>query len=283
MNQCRRFCQTAFEYCLAISVAAVTGGQCRALDTNEIIEHATAALKADWAADPLYANVERDEIQKGGKSTSKTFMVLMIDGSEYHFPEAFNDEPLAPSRHQMELLRLREEVQRRRNESPAARQSRIDAWQKERSENGELLLDFPGVLDLALLGEETKDGQTAYVFSATPKPGIMPATRSEKVLAGVQGKAWVDKETLHPSRIECTVVKSVPVFGPLAHVLPGTEIGIGMTRVADSTWLIDRVSIKLNIARLEIFKSSTKTVSTYTRYRPNSVVLSELLDEADHQ
>lgn len=283
VSRIEQLCQIILRSFVALSVAGLAAGPCRALDAKDIVERATEALKADWAADPLYANMERDETRKGDKSTSKTFVVVMIDGSDYHFPVAFNDEPLTPSRRETELARLREEVRRRRHESPEACQSRVEVWQKERDENGELLLDFPGVLDLALLGEEMKDGHSAYVFAATPKPGIAPATRSEKVLAGVEGKAWVDKETLHPFRIECTVVQSVPVFGPLARVLPGTEIGIGMTRVTDSTWLIDRVSISLNLVKLQLFKSTTKTISTYTRYRPNSIVLSELLEEADQR
>ena len=278
-----QFGRTAFAYLVAIGVAGTAAPLCQALDARGIVERATEALKADWAADPSYANVERDETEKGGKSTSKTFVVLMIDGSEYHFPLALDDQPLPQNRHKIELVKLKEEEQRRRNQSPEARQSRIEAWQKQRDENGELLLDFPGVLDLTLLGEETKDGYPAYVFSAVPKPGVVPRTRSEKVLTGVQGKAWVDKKTLHPFRVECTVIKTVPVYGPIARVLPGTDIEIAMTPVADSIWLIDRVSIRLNVAKLGIFKSSTNTVSTYTQYRPNSVVLSELLDEADRQ
>jgi hypothetical protein len=278
-----QFGRTAFAYLAAIGVAVTAAPLCQALDAREIVERATEALKADWAADPSYANVERDETEKGEKSTSKTFVVLMIDGSEYHFPLALDDQPLPPSRHKIELVKLKEEVQHRRSQSPEARQSRIEAWQKQRDENGELLLDFPGILDLTPLGEETKDGYPAYVFSAVPKPGVVPHTRSEKVLTGVQGKAWVDKKTLHPFRVECTVIKTVPVYGPIARVLPGTDIEIAMTPVTDSIWLIDRVSIRLNVAKLGIFKSSTNTVSTYTRYRPNSVVLSELLDEADRQ
>ncbi len=77
------------------------------------------------------------------------------------------------------------------------------------------------------------------------------------------------------------MVKAVPVFGALASVLPATEIEIGMTKVGDSIWLIDRVSMKLNVSKLHMFKSSSATRSTYTHYRPNSVALEELLSEAN--
>jgi hypothetical protein len=247
------------------------------------VQRATAALNSDWASDPSYACVEKDEVQKGEKRTSKTFEVVMIDGSEYHVPLAVDDQPLQPDRQKAELVKLKNEVQRRKSESPSARRARVSAWKKQRDENGELLLDFPSVLTFQLLGEEAKNGHSAYVLSATPIPGIAPTTRAKKVLGGVQGKAWVEKDTLHPMLVQCTVVKPVPVYGALASVLPGTEIEIKMIPVTDSTWLIDEVSIKLNVSKLHVFKSTGLTRSTYTQYRPNSAVLEELLSKADKE
>ena len=264
-------------------VSSLTGQPCQALDVNEIVRRAAEALKADWATDPSYACLERDESQKHGKLSSKTFEVVMIDGSEYHLPVANSDEPISPDRRRAELLKLKQEVERRRNESQSARRSRIEAWERQRQENGEILLDFPGALDFQLLGEEVKNGHPAYALSATPKPGIVPATRAAKVLTGIRGKAWVEKENLHPIAVECTVIRPVPVYGPLASVLPGTDIEITMDRVAEATWLIGLVSMKLNVSKLHLVNSSTTTRSTYTKYRPNADELRDLLAEADRQ
>jgi hypothetical protein len=261
----------------------IAGDPCRAADLSEIVQRATSALNSDWASDPLYACVEKDEVQKGEKTTSKTFEVVMIDGSDYHLPLAVDDQALPPDRQKAELSKLKHEVRRRNGENPSARRARINAWKKQRDENGELLLDFPTALSFQLLGEEAKNGYPAYVLSATPIRGIVPTTRAAKVLAGVQGRAWVEKDTLHPMFVECTVVTPVPVYGALASVLPGTEIEIRMAPVADSTWLIDEVSIKLNVSKLHLFKSTAVTRSTYTQYRPNSSVLEELLSKADQE
>ena len=256
---------------------------CRAAELGDIVQRATVALNADWASDPLYASIERDEVQKGDKQTSKTFQVIMIDGSEYHLPLAVDDQPLSPDRQKAELIKLRTEMQRRKSESASARRARIAAWKKKRDENGELLLDFPTALTFQLVGEETKNGHSAYVLSATPRPGIVPATRAAKVLAGVQGKAWVEKDTLHPMLVECTVVTPVPVYGSLASVLPGTEIEIKMTPVSDSVWLIDEVSTKLKVSKLHMFKSMSVARSTYSQYRPNSTVMEELLSKVGQE
>jgi hypothetical protein len=268
---------------IAICYFGTAHNPCRAAEVSEIVQRATAALNSDWAADPLYACVERDEVQKGEKLTSRTFEVVMIEGSDYNFPLAVNDQALPPDRQKDELIKLKNEVRRRKSESPSARRARINAWKKKRDENGELLLDFPSVLTFQLVGEEAKNGHPAYVLSATPIPGVVPTTRAKKVLAGVQGKAWVEKDTLHPMLVECTVVTPVPVYGALASVLPGTEIEIKMTPVTDSTWLIDEVSTKLNVSKLKVFKSTAVTRSTYTQYRPNSSVVEELLAKAGQE
>jgi hypothetical protein len=252
-------------------------GICCAADLREIVERATAAIHSDWAADPKYACVEKDETRKGDKATSKTFEVVMIDGSEYRLPMAFDDRELPPDREKAELAKLREEAARRKGEGDGARQRRIGAWKKQHDENGEFLLDFPKVFEFELVREEIKDGHPAYVLSAKPKPGFVPSTRAEKVLVGMVGTAWVDKESLHPIHVECSVVRAVPVFGALASVLPGTQIDIGMTPVGDSVWLIDDVEMKLSVSKLHVFKSSESTRSTYTRYKLNGPALEDLL------
>lgn len=256
--------RAAFLLCFA-------GLACGAADLQEIVQHATAAINSDWAADPNYACVEKDETTKGGKTSSKTFQVVMVDGSEYHV-----DLPVD----QAGLMKLKEEAERRRNESAAAREKRIEAWKKQHDENGEFLLDFAKIFDFRLVREEVREGRPAYVLAAQPKPGFVPTTRAAKVLTGMTGTAWVDKETLHPMHVECTVVSPVPVYGPLASVLPGTEIVISMTPVSESVWLIDEVTMKLSVAKLHFFRSNESTRWTYTEYRPNAVELQELLAKA---
>ncbi len=268
---------------LAFSLITLAGQARAAVDLSEIVRRAAEALKADWAADPTYACLERDEAQKHGKLSSRTFEVVMIDGSEYHLPVANDDQPLTADRRHLEILKLKQEVERRRNESQSARRARIETWKRQRDENGEILLDFPSALDFQLIGEEPKNGHPAYVLSATPKPGVVAATRAAKVLTGIRGKAWVEKDNLHPIAVECTVMRPVPVYGPLASVLPGTDIEIAMERVGDATWLIDLVSMKLNVSKLHIVNSSTTTRSTYTKYRPNEDELRDLLAEAERQ
>src|SRR5580698_4114329 len=89
---------------------------CRGADLDEIVSRGTATLKSDWAADADYAYVEKDEVEKGGKLTSKTSQVVYIDGSDYYMPLGIDGQP-----EKAELDKLRNEARRRKAEAPEAR------------------------------------------------------------------------------------------------------------------------------------------------------------------
>jgi hypothetical protein len=249
---------------------------CGAADLEEIIRRGSATLKSDWAADQYYAYVERDEVQKHEKVTSKTSQVVYVDGSDYDMPLAVDDQPLAPDREKAELEKLKNEVRRRNAESPEGRQERVRKFEKERDANEALVLDFPNAFNFELLREETMNGHPAYVLAGTPKKRTGPLSLAAKVLSGMRGTVWIDEENFHAIRAECDVVTPVPVYGILAKVLPGTHIEFGMAPATDSVWLIGELSMDLRVSKL-FFKSTQITRSTYSAYRLNSVVLEELL------
>lgn len=265
---------------VTIVLSLLLAGVCHAADLQEILKRGTAAIQSDWAADPLYACVERDETHKDSKITSKTSEIVMIEGSDYSMPLAVDDQPLSPERQKAELIKLRDEVQKRKRESPSERERRIAAFKKQRDENGELLLGFPQAFIFQVTGEDTKNGYSAYVLSAAPKARTGSVTRAQKVLSGMEGTAWIEKNGSHAISVDVHVVRPVPVFGMLATVLPGTEIEFGMAPVTDSVWLVNEVSMNLEVSKLHMFKSAQMTRTTYTQYRLNSQVLEELLAKA---
>ena len=246
---------------------------CRGADLEEIVSRGTATLKSDWAADSDYAYVEKDEAQKGDSTTSKTSQVVYIAGSDYYMPLGVDGQP-----ERGELEKLKNEVQRRNTESADERRKRLEKYHKQRSENEAIVLDFPNAFNFELLRGETMNGYPAYVLSGTPKKRTGPLSLAAKVLSGMRGTIWIDKETFHAIRVECDVMTPVPVYGVLARVLPGTHIEFGMTPVTHSTWLVGDLSMKLRVSKL-FFKSTQLTHSTYTNYRLNTLVLADLLSK----
>jgi hypothetical protein len=252
---------------------------CRAANLEEIVTKAAAVLRTDWDADPNYASIERDETRKGAKISSKTSQFLMIEGSDYNMPVATDDKPLSPEQQVSELKKLKREFERRKTEDADSRRRRVEKYQRERDENGTLLLDFPNAFNYELLREEVMNGRPAYVLGATPKERSGPLSRAAKVLSGMKGTIWIEKASFHVIRGECTVFAPVPIFGILAKVLPGTSIELEMAPVSDQVWLITRFGLALNVSKLG-FHSSQITNTTYSDYRLNSEVLKELLAKA---
>jgi hypothetical protein len=267
---------TAAWFCLAYAV--IQTPLCRAMDMEEIVRRATATLQSDWAADPNYSYVEKDETRKNDRITSKTSRVIYIDGSDYSLPLAIDDQPLAPDRQKTELEQLKNEVWRRNAESPEARRHRVEKYRKQRDENEALILDFPHAFTFELLREETMNGYPSYVLSGTPKKRPADASLAAKVLSGMRGTVWIDKENFHAVRAECDVMTPVPIYGILARVLPGTHIEFGMAPVTGSVWLISELSMELRVAKL-IFKSTQDTDTTYSDNRLNDLVLTDLLSK----
>jgi hypothetical protein len=266
-------------FCAALGTAPCEAGKVANEPVQEIVRRAGAVLRSDWAADPDYAYIERDEVRKKDQTTSKTSQVVYIAGSDYHLPLAIDDHALPPDREKAEIEKLKNEVQRRRTESPEARRERIRKYEKERDENEALVLDFPNAFTFELVREETMHGYPAYVLSGMPKKRTGPLTLAAKVLSGMQGTVWLDKEDLHAVRVACDVVTPVPIYGILARVLPGTHIEFAMAPVTNSIWLIGELSMDLRVSKL-VFKSAEMTHSTYSNYRLNDLVVAELLSKA---
>ncbi len=265
----------------AFLLLSSTVASCAAADVKEIATRAAAVLRSDWAAAPEYAFVQRDEFQRDefqrdGKPASKTHEVVMIAGSDYYMPVAIDDRPLPPEQRQSELRKLQEEARRRNNEDPAARQKRIQNYRKQREQNGEMTVEFPKAFHFELAGEETIDGWPAWVLAATPVKRVGTLSRVAKVLAGMRGRIWVEKESFQVIRAEASVFTPVSIFGIFARVLPGTRMELEMRPVTDSIWLAGRFSLNLELSRVWS-RSTQATSSTYYDYRPNGHVLTDLL------
>src|SRR5665213_2926393 len=70
---------------------------------QEIIRRGPLAIQSDWASDPDFAYIERDEVQKNGTLTSRSYQVVEVEGSDYQLPIAISNRPLPPDRQNVEL------------------------------------------------------------------------------------------------------------------------------------------------------------------------------------
>ncbi len=263
-------------YLALFALCSVTARAGDIIEVQDVVSRATAVMQADWAAAPGFAFIQRDLMASKGITSIKTHQVFMIAGSDYYMPIAIDDEPIPADQQKLELERLKQEVDRRGHETAEEAEQRSEQYHKLRQQNGILLNEFTKAFSFTLAGEETINDHPAYVLDARPRAGYQPPNRTAKVLTGMKGRLWIDKESFHWVKAEAEVRKPVSVFGLFARVLPGTRMELEMTPVTDSVWLVSRFAVDM---RLSVFwrKSTRASETTFTHYQPAAAALAQAL------
>ena len=245
------------------------------VDVQEIVRRSVAATQADWKAAPAYNFEERDLDQKlnsGGavkSSTSETFQVLMIDGSDYHKMLARDGEPLSAEERRAEDQKLGEERYRRLHESPDERAKRIQSYQKGREQDHLMMKEMIKAFEFRLLGEQRVDGHNCWELGATPKPGYVPPNRDTKVLTGMRGTLWIDHSTYQWVKVQAEVFRSVSFAFGLASVTPGTRFQLEQQPEIGSLWLPVHFRVTVNASVLW-FHRRTVHDEVYSHYQKQS-------------
>ena len=253
-------------------VTAVSWGHAAALSADEIVRRSVANTQANWKLAPQYAFTERDVISKGGRHTTQKFEVVMIDGSPYNKLIGSDGKPLSAADAAAADAKMRQEIERRRRESPSARSQRIAKYERERQQDHALLREMEKAFQYRLTGEESVRGRECYVLDAEPRAGYRPTSRETKVLTGMRGRMWVDKQQLQWVKVHAEVFRPVSFGLFIAHVQPGTEFTLEQAPVAGNTWMPVHfvTQVKANVL---VFARNSVDDETYSNYRRNDLAM----------
>lgn len=232
-------------------------------DIATIIRRSVAANEADWNAAPQYNYFERDRMNGG----TKTYHVLMIDGSPYQELMAVNGRPLSAEEQRQEQQNLDQVISRRRSESASDRAQRIAEYERDRRRDHLLMEQLTQAFDFRLLGERRLDHHSVYLLQATPRPGYQPPNTDSEVLTGMQGRLWIDEATYQWVKVEAMVVHPVSIAGFLAQVQPGTRFELEKMPIADGIWLPRHFAEKSNAKILFLFRRHSQEDDSYFNYQ----------------
>lgn len=259
---------------LCFSVATVMSASSE--NVQDIVRRSVAANETNWKRAPEFGHVERDVTSKaGGPKSVKTYQVYLIQGSEYNQLLAVNDKPLPPKQKAEEDQKLQREIQKRLHESPSERSKRIAKYEHERQQDHAMMREMADAFTFRIAGEENVNGRPAWVLAAEPKPGYRPKMRDTKVLTGMRGTMWIDKQSYQWAKVDAQVVKPVTFGGFIAEVGPGTRFVLEQSPVGGSLWLPTHFAANVNASVLWRNKSSTDD-ETYRDYRPMREILPPL-------
>jgi hypothetical protein len=232
-------------------------------DVQTIIKRSVEANNRDWKAAPDYSYFERDRDSDG----TKTYEVMMIDGSPYQRLVEVNGKPLSPEDQRQEQQKMEQAIAQRRSESAQERQQRIAKYEKDRKRDHLLMSQLTKAFDFQLLGEQTLNGHRVYALQATPRPGYQPPNTETEVLTGMKGKLYIDKQTYQWVKAEAEVVHPVSIEGFLAQVEPGTRFELEKMPVGNRIWLPEHFDMQSRAKILFLFSYHKHDDETYFDYR----------------
>ena len=251
-----------FRWIAAILAPFIALAAIAQVDVQTIIERSVQTNDKDWKAAPAYSFSERD-VQNGHTRTSEVTMIL---GSPYQRLEAVNGKPLTPEEQAEEQRKLENVKAQRCSESKQETSERVAKYEKERSHDQLLMDEMTKAFNFKLVGEQKSGPFDVYVLKATPKPDYQPPTKETKVLTGMQGEIWIDKQTFQWVKVEAEVIHPVSIVGFLARVEPGTRFELNKAPVEPGIWLPEHFAMKSRARIFMLYTSKNEEDETYFDY-----------------
>lgn len=238
-----------------------------ALTAETIIQNSVAANERDWRAAPQYSYSET--VRERG--SSKTERVIMLDGSPYHMLLKVNDAPLSPEDQKAEQRKLNRAKEERGFESPRRAEERKENYDRDRRRDHLMMLQLSRAFDFTITGEDRLDDRDVYTLRATPRPGYVPPNTQARVLRGMKGELWIDKQTFQWVKVRAEVVSPVNIAGFVATVEPGTFFELEKRPVEGDIWLPSHFQVKSQSKVLRLFAHNTNEEDTFFDYQKTGV------------
>jgi len=207
-----------------------------------------------------YTYVER-QVQKSVNDKGKikstevnTYDVLEIYGEQVERLTEKNDKPLSEKDAAKEEQKIQKIIDKRKNESEAARRKREEHEEKDREDGRKFVTEVADAYNFKLVGSELVAGRDAWVIDGEPRPGYVPHIKEGKFLSKFHGRVWVDKADIQLAKmdVECLDTISWGLF--LARFHKGSRLMLEQTRVNDEVWLPAHVTAKIDV-RLGLIKN----------------------------
>src|SRR5581483_4861299 len=198
---------------------------------------------------------------------SNTFEVDMLDGSPYRRLIAVNNKPLSAEENKQEQQKFDNAVAHRRAETPEGRRQRIQKYESDRKRDHELMQQLTTAFQFKLVGERKLGSFVVYLLKATPRQGYNPPNLQTRVLTGMEGQLWIDKDTYQWVKVTAKVIRPVSIEGFLAQVEPGTRFELEKMPVGNGIWQPKHFSMKALAKVLFFFNRNSQEDEIFFDYR----------------
>lgn len=269
---------------------SVPASQAIPLSQDQIRQLIRESADHDMANDKMqrdYTYVEREEDHrvdgKGRvKSTEiKTYDVMEIYGEQVQKLVSKNDKPLSPKEARKEDEKIQKLIDKRRKESAADREKRLQKEEKDRDDGRKFVGEVADAYNFRYVGMESLDGRENYVIDADPRPDYKPHLKDAKILPKFRFRAWIDKDETQWRKLDIQCIDTVSFGLFLLRVHKGSRIVIEQTRVNNEVWLQKHIALNADF-RLALLKNFAFNVDItdrdYRKFGSNTKII--MLGEA---
>lgn len=248
-------------------------------DPDTFMKKVRDAARLDYEILKEFTYLERRRdirLSKLGKVTVgpvRTFEVYpsALPGRTYKRLIAVDGKPLDPA----ELARrdaerqkaLQEAEQKRRNETPRAREARLREEAEERRERNAVLDDALAVFEVKFLRREIVDGQSLLVGTAKPRPDARVTTREGRWLKQFAGEIWISEADYQIARLDMRALNDVSIgWGIVGRVHEGSRFVFARRKI-ENAWLPAAVTFEATGRTLLFRRFAIATTTTFSDYR----------------
>lgn len=242
-------------------------------DARDIVQKALQAWDGQMGRLTEYLYLEGDETRefddndKVKSVTSKTHEVRMIEGSPYRRLLERDGKPIPQAEQDLQAAYLKDNVDRRRKETPAERTRRIADYEKRRDRFRAAIREIPLAFDFKLVGEETLAGREAWVMDATPRSGYHPKDRYSHLYPDLRGRLWFDKLEYQLVKLTAESTDVISFGWILVRLSKGGRAEMNWTRLGDGTWVPQRLWYRVAV-RIGLFRHFHQEEETrYSEYQ----------------
>ena len=197
----------------------------------------------------------------------KTHDITLLEGSPYTRLVARDDKPLPPKEEQQQQAELQRSIEQRRKETPEQRQQRVAEWDRRRKAQQQELKEVPEAFDFRLVGEETIEGEPAWIIEGTPRPDYKPKSKQAGYYRKLKGRIWITKSDYMPVKIEAESTDTISMGAFVVRFQKGARFTVDIGRVNGEVWLPKHVWFTGDLRLLLVKGMKVNTDIEFTNYK----------------
>jgi hypothetical protein len=241
-------------------------------DARDLVRQALKNWEADaakltaWIYNEKAETRDLDDAGKVKSVTSKTQEIRMIEGSPYRRLLERDGKPIPPGEQELQESYLKDNIERRKSESPADRARRIAEYERRRDRFLAAIREIPDAFDYKIVGEENLAGRKAWVIDGVARPGYQPKDRYSHVFPQLAGRLWIDQQDVRWVKIH-TELTDIATFGWIVvRIAKGGRAEMEQLRLDDGAWAPKRnwYRVAVRIGLLKHFHLEEE--DTYSNY-----------------